>query len=221
MRKLNYRLVAVLTFALGLSVYYLRPGVPSSGNAAPDTLRGKLVGTFVPALTVCRMCEDSDVKPSSRYMILGKPLPERLITEPVLSGAEPLNLVAASGTQEALTNPNLIEWNCGTLLVSVKEDRTLTVNGDYKGTLDDTMPLRNFLKGIFDERKVQRVYLSGMADRLDVPDDERIPSTVLIDVPQSLSYGEVVKLIETVKGANANQVVLQVRDFDHPANFNY
>jgi biopolymer transport protein ExbD len=51
-----------------------------------------------------------------------------------------------------------------------------------------------------------------METRTDVTEDERIEKTVFVKAPRSLKYGEVVKVIDAIKGAGANPVGLQVDD---------
>jgi biopolymer transport protein ExbD len=49
-----------------------------------------------------------------------------------------------------------------------------------------------------------------MFSRPDVPEDYRIEKTVFIKAPRSISYGEVAKVIDGVKGAGAKPVGLQL-----------
>jgi biopolymer transport protein ExbD len=51
-----------------------------------------------------------------------------------------------------------------------------------------------------------------METRSDLPEEERIEKTVFVKAPRSLPYGEVVKVIDAIKGAGANPVGLQVDD---------
>ena len=56
------------------------------------------------------------------------------------------------------------------------------------------------------------MYKPGMETRSDVAEDERIEKTVVIKAYRSCWYGEVIKLIDVVKGAGANPIILQVDD---------
>jgi biopolymer transport protein ExbD len=51
-----------------------------------------------------------------------------------------------------------------------------------------------------------------METRSDLPEEERIEKTVFVKAPRSLHYGDVVKVIDAIKGAGANPVGLQVDD---------
>ena len=46
----------------------------------------------------------------------------------------------------------------------------------------------------------------------NIPEDQRIEKTVFVKAPRSLHYGDVVKVIDAIKGAGANPVGLQVDD---------
>ena len=45
-----------------------------------------------------------------------------------------------------------------------------------------------------------------------IKEDERIEKTVFVKAPRALKYGDVVKVIDAIKGAGANPVGLQVDD---------
>jgi biopolymer transport protein ExbD len=49
-----------------------------------------------------------------------------------------------------------------------------------------------------------------MLTSVDVPEERRIEKTVFIKAPRSISYGEVAKVIDGVKGAGADPVGLQL-----------
>jgi biopolymer transport protein ExbD len=54
----------------------------------------------------------------------------------------------------------------------------------------------------------------GFESRPDLRPDDRIEKTVFLKAPQSFNYGEVVKVIDAVKGAGANPVGLQTELLD-------
>jgi biopolymer transport protein ExbD len=99
-----------------------------------------------------------------------------------------------------------------TLVVSIANDLQLKLNQDSIGSVNDTGALSQKLAQVFQERKSTRAYKVGMETRQDLPEDERIEKTVFVKAPQSLKYGEVVKVIDAIKGAGANPVGLQVDD---------
>jgi biopolymer transport protein ExbD len=99
-----------------------------------------------------------------------------------------------------------------TLVVSISPDLQLKLNQDAMGSVNDTGALSVRLQQVFQQRKELRAYKPGMETRTDLPEDERIEKTVFVKAPRSLHYGEVVKVIDAIKGAGANPVGLQVDD---------
>jgi biopolymer transport protein ExbD len=99
-----------------------------------------------------------------------------------------------------------------TLVVSISNDLQLKLNQDSIGSVNDTAPLSQKLLQLFQQRKDTRAYKVGMETRTDLPDSERIEKTVFVKAPRSVKYGDVVKVIDAIKGAGANPVGLQVDD---------
>jgi biopolymer transport protein ExbD len=99
-----------------------------------------------------------------------------------------------------------------TLVVSIASDLSIKLNQDNLGSVNDTTPLAQKLALTFQQRKEQRAYKVGMETRTDVKEDERIEKTVFVKAPRALRYGDVVKVIDAIKGAGANPVGLQVDD---------
>ena len=99
-----------------------------------------------------------------------------------------------------------------TLVVSISNDLQLKLNQDSIGSVNDTASLSQKLTQLFQQRKETRAYKPGMETRTDVPDTERIEKTVFVKAPRSIKYGDVVKVIDAIKGAGANPVGLQVDD---------
>jgi biopolymer transport protein ExbD len=96
-----------------------------------------------------------------------------------------------------------IKPNPLTLVVTVGTDLKLKLNQDEMGSVNDTGNLSQRLTGLFAQRKEQRAYRPGT---------EEVEKTVFIKAPRSLPYGDVVKVIDAIKGAGANPVGLQVDD---------
>src|ERR1041385_221831 len=88
----------------------------------------------------------------------------------------------------------------------------LKLNQDNIGSVNDTAPLSQRLLQLFQQRKEQHAYKPGMETRSDLPESERLEKTVFVKAPRSLHYGDVVKVIDALKGAGANPVGLQVDD---------
>lgn len=99
-----------------------------------------------------------------------------------------------------------------TLVVTLQSDHTLKLNGlaDDMRTIEDSERLRKALTSLFQERTRNHVYSDEMRSRFDLPEDARILKTVFIKAPRSFPYGDVVQVIDSVKGAGARPVGLQL-----------
>lgn len=99
-----------------------------------------------------------------------------------------------------------------TLVVSISNDLQLRLNADSIGSVNETAPLSQKLLQLFQQRRDLRAYKPGMETRSDLSDDERLEKTVFVKAPRSVKYGDVVKVIDAIKGAGASPVGLQVDD---------
>ena len=99
-----------------------------------------------------------------------------------------------------------------TLVVSISNDLQLKLNQDGIGSVNDTAPLSTKLRQLFNQRKDLRAYKPGMETRTDLPEEDRLEKTVFVKAPRSVKYGDVVKVIDAIKGAGASPVGLQVDD---------
>ena len=99
-----------------------------------------------------------------------------------------------------------------TLVVSISTDLQIKLNQDSMGSVNDPSALAAKLQQVFQQRKEQRAFKVGMESRSDVPEDQRIEKTVFVKAPRALRYGDVVKVIDAIKGAGASPVGLQVDD---------
>jgi biopolymer transport protein ExbD len=98
-----------------------------------------------------------------------------------------------------------------TLVVTVDVDRTLKLNGlKDMGTVDDMSKLNQKLAALFEERTKNHVYSDKMATRSDLPEVQRIERTVFIKAPRSISYGEIARVIDGIKGSGADPIGLQL-----------
>lgn len=103
--------------------------------------------------------------------------------------------------------------NDKTLVVTIEMDRTLKLNGlTDMGTVDDSAKLSLKLVSLFQERTKNHAYRDDMLSRLDLPEELRIEKTVFIKAPRAISYGEVARVIDGVKGAGAEPIGLQLDD---------
>lgn len=105
-----------------------------------------------------------------------------------------------------------------TLSVAITTDLkvTLTRGADKiaEASVNDSGPIASTLAKEFADRKAKSDWKLGMENRPDLAADERIERTVFVKAPQSFKYGEVVKVIDAIKGAGASPVGLQTEALD-------
>ena len=99
-----------------------------------------------------------------------------------------------------------------TLVVTIGQDLQLKLNQDSMGSVNDPSALAQKLQTTFQQRKDQHAYKVGMETATNIPEDQRIEKTVFVKAPRALKYGDVVKVIDAIKGAGASPVGLQVDD---------
>ena len=102
-----------------------------------------------------------------------------------------------------------------TLVVTIKMDRTLKLNGiDNVGTVSDTSRLSMMLVELFEKRKQSHDYRYELRDRPDLSEDVRVQKTVFINAPRSIPYAEVMRVLDGIKGAGASPIGLQIDDLN-------
>jgi biopolymer transport protein ExbD len=105
--------------------------------------------------------------------------------------------------------------NIRTLVVTIKSDRTLMLNGlTDMGSVNDTSKLSSTLNDLFQQRLKNHAYSDRLRDRIDLPEAMRIEKTVFIKAPRSFPYGEVVRVLDGIRGAGASPVGLQIDDLN-------
>ena len=92
--------------------------------------------------------------------------------------------------------------NTPVVLKSVPKPATCGLKNRELTPLSTTISLSG--KGTF-----HRLSVAGFESRTDLSPDDRIERTVFIKAPETFHYGDVVKIIDAVKGAGANPVGLQ------------
>ncbi|HJS52058.1 MAG TPA: biopolymer transporter ExbD [Pyrinomonadaceae bacterium] len=91
-----------------------------------------------------------------------------------------------------------------TLVVAInRNDRTITLNNEAAGSVDEPDNLINSLKNIFTQREQNDVRREGTNE---------IEKTLFIKSPTSIKYGDVAKVIDAVKEAGAEPIGLQIDD---------
>ncbi len=126
--------------------------------------------------------------------------------------AAPLKPHSFSAKLPAEPDGRIFPPDIHTLVVTISVDGSLKLNGltDDMGTIHDTSKLSIFLASLFRQREANHVYRDDMVSRLDVPEAKRIEKTVFIKAPRSISYGDVARVIDGLKGAGADPVGLQL-----------
>jgi len=105
--------------------------------------------------------------------------------------------------------------NDNTLVVTIEPDRSLRLNAlTDMGTVDDLSKLAQKLVALFDERTRNKVYRAEMLDRLDLPEQVRVEKTVFIKAPRGMPYGEVLRVMDGLKGTGADPIGLQLDDLN-------
>ena len=108
-----------------------------------------------------------------------------------------------------------VEANPHTLVVTIKSDRTLMLNRNADmGSVYDPNKLVAALVDVFQQRRQNHAYRYELRDRLDLPVDARIEKTVFIKAPRSLPYADVVRVLDSLKGAGASPIGLQIDDLN-------
>ena len=133
------------------------------------------------------------------FMVVSPLKPARFMTK-----------VPSKPSQDQPLNPN-----DKTLVVTIKQDRTLMLNGlTEMGSVNDTSNLSRKLVDLFQQRLQNHVYQDELRDRTDLPDEKRIERTVFIKAPRSIPYVDVIRVLDGIKGAGASPVGLQIDDLN-------
>ena len=131
----------------------------------------------------------------------------------VLTPLKPARFMAAVPSKPDLTVK--LPPNPRTLVVTIKSDRTLMLNGlTDMGSVNDTSRLTTKLTDVFQQRLENHSFSAAMRDRIDLPEAMRIEKTVFIKAPRSIPYGEVVRVLDGIRGAGASPMGLQIDDLN-------
>ena len=100
----------------------------------------------------------------------------------------------------------ILKPNPNTLIVFIsREGAKLRLNLDDIGDISDTAPLTAKLTEVFKDRESRGVLRVGTNE---------VEKTVFIKAPKSVKYGDVVKVIDAVKLADAEPIGLQIDDLE-------
>jgi biopolymer transport protein ExbD len=127
-----------------------------------------------------------------------------LIIFMVISPLKPTRFEAKIPAEPDPNQQQAAQPNPYTLLIEVGKDQNVTLNREGMGTTQDTSALGTKLAAVFKERTTSGVYRQGSTSEIE--------KTVFIKAPKTLRYGDIVRVIDTVKGAGASPIGLQVDD---------
>lgn len=127
-----------------------------------------------------------------------------LIIFMVISPLKPSRFEAKVPAEPKQDDPTVATPNPLTLVVSVsKNDLKLMLNKDEMGDVTNPDALTAKLKETFQGREANGSFRPGTNE---------VEKTVFIKSPQSVKYGDVVKVIDAVKQAGAQPIGLQIDD---------
>jgi biopolymer transport protein ExbD len=99
--------------------------------------------------------------------------------------------------------------------LTINRDGTLLLNRTSNmGSVFDTVKLSAALHDVFEERLRNRAFRYELRDRHDLSDNDRIEKTVFIKAPRAILYGDVMRVLDAIKGAGAAPVGLQIDDLN-------
>ena len=91
-----------------------------------------------------------------------------------------------------------------TLVVAInRENRTISLNNESAGSVDDPTALTAKLADIFKQRETNGVFRENTNE---------VEKTIFIKSPKLAKYGDVVKVIDAAKMAGASPIGLQIDD---------
>src|SRR2546423_11291406 len=92
-----------------------------------------------------------------------------------------------------------------TLVVSLDKNGRLRLNNEPRGDIGNTELITSSLRNVFKERENNGVFRE---------DTNEIEKTVMIKAPRSSRYGDVVRLVDAVKGAGGHPIGFQLDDLE-------
>jgi biopolymer transport protein ExbD len=129
-----------------------------------------------------------------------------LIIFMVISPSKPSRFEAKVPAEPKPEDQNvLLKPNPNTLIVFIDKEGKLRLNQDDMGNIADSSNLTNKLSEVFKIREQSGVFREGTNE---------IEKTVFIKAPRSVKYGEVAKVVDAVKSAQAQPVGLQIDDLE-------
>lgn len=105
--------------------------------------------------------------------------------------------------------------NPDTIVISVNENGSIFLNGDAIPNANAGLgPLTARLESVFEARVASGNLSHQFADDPERPVSDRIERAVFIKAPRTLDYGDVARVVDAVKLANAYPISLQIDRLD-------
>lgn len=157
----------------------------------------------------------SETKPNINVTPLIDVLLVLLIIFMVISPLKPTRFQVSLPSEREDFPANTVKPNPYTLIVTVGADERLKLNHETNmGTVSDPAALVARLDGIFEQRMQNGAYAEKRMQRDDLSASERIERTVFVKAPRSIKYGEIAKVVDSLKGAGATPISFQLDDLD-------
>jgi biopolymer transport protein ExbD len=99
-----------------------------------------------------------------------------------------------------------------TIIVTIDREHRVFLNDESVGTTEDVSLLRGKLSQALERRK--QAYRAGAGNRSPRADEGTGQRVVFVRAPSSFKYGEVVKVVEAIRGAGGEPVGLREQNPD-------
>ena len=97
--------------------------------------------------------------------------------------------------------PEAIPNFCGLFIITLEKDKSIKINSEKHGSSDNIEPLKEKLREIFASREKNGVLEAN---------SQKVLKAVMLKAPLSAKYGEVTKIVDALKEAGADPIVLQI-----------
>jgi biopolymer transport protein ExbD len=161
------------------------------------------------------MSENNNQKDPSPYINITPLIDVLLVLLIIFMVVSPLKASRFEAKIPSEPIDNFAQPNPWTLVVTIDKNLQVKLNKSEMGSVSDLNQLSTELSRIFQARKENGAFQKDLIGRADLSDDERRVKTVFIKAPRSIAYGEVVKVMDAIKGAGAAPIGLQIDDLNN------
>jgi biopolymer transport protein ExbD len=158
------------------------------------------------------MTQKSETKPEINVTPLIDVLLVLLIIFMVVSPLKPSRFDAKIPS-EPKPLPADVNANPLSLVVTINADSSLQLNAQKNlGTIADPSALLKTLSETFQQRLENRAFNYQKQFDTKLTEAEKVEKTIFVKAPRSLKYGEIIKVIDGLKGVGAEPIGLQIDD---------